>query len=80
MHYHTRINLLGQPADDAQARAKMLVHPPQVQVLIQAAATWLGYALLRRNDARHLLHQICVLTAVSIHVMQMILSRVRLLR
>ncbi|HIC93820.1 MAG TPA: hypothetical protein EYP09_06180 [Anaerolineae bacterium] len=61
--YRTLVDLLDRPQDDPEvraARAKILAHP-QVQALIVETATWPGYPLKRRNDAKHLLHKLAVL-------------------
>jgi hypothetical protein len=61
--YHTLVDLLDRPEDDAgvqAARAEMLAHP-QVQALIAEAATWPGYPLKRHNDAQHPLYKFSTL-------------------
>ena len=61
--YRTLVDLLDRPEDDAEvqnARAEMVTHP-QVQALVEEAATWPGYALKRHNDARHPLYKFSTL-------------------
>jgi len=61
--YRTLIDLLDRPADDAEAQAarqEMVAHP-QVQELIEQAATWPGFALKRHSDAKHPLYALSTL-------------------
>lgn len=61
--YRTLADLLDKPEDDTEvlaARSAMVNHP-LVQILIDDAATWPGYALKRHNDAKHPIHTLAVL-------------------
>ena len=61
--YRTYVDLLSHPAHHArvsQVREEMVAHP-QVQELINLAATWPGYPLKRHNDARHPLYALSTL-------------------
>jgi hypothetical protein len=61
--YRTLVDLLDRPEDDdevQEAREAMLAHP-LVQALIDAAATWPGYALKRHNDAKHPIYALSAL-------------------
>jgi hypothetical protein len=61
--HRTLVDLLDRPEDDVEvqaARAEMVAHP-QVQALIEQAATWPGYALKRHNDAKHPLYALSTL-------------------
>jgi hypothetical protein len=58
--YHTLIDLLGRPGDDAEvqaARAEMVAHP-QVQAMMAGAATWPGGPIKRHNDAGHAIYKL----------------------
>ncbi len=68
--YRTLVDLLDRPEDDAEvqaARAEMVVHP-QVQALIEKAATWPGYALKRHNDAKHPIYAFSTLADFGVRV------------
>lgn len=61
--YRTLLDLQDRREGDAdvqEARAQMLAHP-QVRELVDAAATWPGYALKRHNDAKHPLYALSTL-------------------
>jgi hypothetical protein len=61
--YRTLVDLLDRPEDEPEVqavRAEMVSHP-QVQALIEEAATWPGYALKRHNDAKHPLYKFSTL-------------------
>jgi len=61
--YRTLVDLAGHPEDDPDVRAvraAMVVHP-QVQALIQQAASWPGGPLKRHNDAKHAIYAISTL-------------------
>jgi hypothetical protein len=61
--YRTRIDLLGQPENDAEViavRTAMLADP-QVKSLLEEVSIWPGGALKRHNDAGHLLHKLVFL-------------------
>jgi hypothetical protein len=61
--YRTLVDLLDRPMDDAEvqaARAEMLAHP-QVQILIEEAATWGKLVLKRHNDASHTIYKFSTL-------------------
>ncbi len=71
--YRTLVDLLDRPEDNAEmqaARAEMLAHlcrkeakrlHPQVQGLIDEAATWPGFALKRHNNAKHPIYALSTL-------------------
>ena len=68
--YHTLVDLLDRPEDDAEvqaARVEMIAHK-QVQALIEEAATWPGYALKRHNDARHPIYKFSTLADFGVRV------------
>jgi hypothetical protein len=61
--FRTLVDLLDVPADDLQvqeARVEMFAHP-QVQALIDGAATWPGYPITRHNDSKHPIYQFSTL-------------------
>jgi len=61
--YRALLDLLDRPAGDAEvraARAEMLAHP-QVQALVERAATWGSEPLKRHNDAGHSLYALSTL-------------------
>ena len=61
--YRTLVDLLDRQEDDPEvqdARSAMLAHP-QVQALLDTAASWPGYALKRHNDAKHPLYALSTL-------------------
>lgn len=63
VRYRTRVDLLGNPENDAQViadRTAMLAHP-SIQDLISRAAEWPNLPLKRHNDASHSLHALGVL-------------------
>jgi len=59
----TRVDLLGQNADDAQVTAERqaMLADDRIRDLMATAANWPGYALKRHNDARHPLYAISTL-------------------
>lgn len=68
--YRTLVDLLDRPENDAQvqsARHEMLAHP-QIQNLIDEAASWPGFALKRHNDAKHPLYALSTLADFGLRV------------
>jgi hypothetical protein len=68
VQYRTLVDLLDQPTDAPAviaARKAMIAHP-QVQEMVQLAATWPGYPLKRHNDAKHPLHVLALLADLGL--------------
>jgi hypothetical protein len=68
VQYSTRIDLLGQSEDNSDvvaARKAMMAHP-QIRALLSELSAWPGQALLRHNDAGHLLHKFVFLSELGI--------------
>ena len=68
--YRALVDLLELPGNSAEveaARDEMLNHP-QVQLLIEGASSWPGYALTRHNDAKHPIYKLSTLADFGIKV------------
>ena len=68
VQYRTRLDLLGQPEDDAEvvAARRAMLADPQIQALLREVAGWPGQPLVRHNDASHLLHKLVFLADLGV--------------
>jgi hypothetical protein len=68
VQYRTRLDLLGQNEKDKEVAAarQAMLSSPQIKALIAGLQEWPGKALLRHNDANHLLHKLVFLADTGI--------------
>jgi hypothetical protein len=68
VQYRTRLDLLGQPETDPEARAARtaMLADPQIRALLDDVAAWPGPVLKRHNDAAHPLHKLVFLAGLGL--------------